>query len=293
MTNELQRIDNVLPSAITGNEWTQERLDLIKRMYCKGSTNDECALFFRVCQKTGLSPEGRQIYAVKRWNAKDRREEMSIQTSIDGFRLIAERSKQYAGQLGPYWCGEDGVWKDVWLSREMPWAAKVGVLRNDFKEPLYAVARFSSYRQTNKEGQLTKFWSSMPDLMIAKVAEALALRRAFPQELSDLYTGDEMAQATVVDVEEAPASQTAPQQAPAIEAPAAPIEAKEDDVTVKLLAAFEKLGFSKWQVEQEIEEGPMDSWSAGAFAKARRLYSSVTKGKRDEAAEALQGKFKS
>ena len=82
MTNELQRIDNVLPSAITGNEWTQERLDLIKRMYCKGSTNDECALFFRVCQKTGLSPEGRQIYAVKRWNAKDRREEMSIQKYV-------------------------------------------------------------------------------------------------------------------------------------------------------------------------------------------------------------------
>lgn len=166
--------------------YDQEKVELIKRTFCKGATDDELQLFIQACKKTGLDPFARQIFAVKRWDSSSKKEVMSIQTAIDGYRLIADRTGKYVpgkdveftyDKNGQLYSAKayvkkmtpDGVWHDV-----------------------SAVAFWKEYVQTTKEGKPTIFWLKKAHIMLSKCAESLALRKAFPAELSGIYTHDEM-----------------------------------------------------------------------------------------------------
>jgi phage recombination protein Bet len=180
---------------------TPGQISLLKRTICKGSSDDELAFFLQQCQHLGLDPFSRQVYAVKRWDSAAKSEVMSLQISIDGMRSQAEASGEYRGQDSPLFCGEDGHWVEVWLKESPPLAAKVSIYREGFTVPVTAIAKYSSYVQTKKDGTPSRFWVTMPDVMLAKCAESLALRKAFPKQLSGVYSSDEMAQSQTITVE--------------------------------------------------------------------------------------------
>lgn len=160
-------------------KFSPEQVQLVKTQIAKDCTDDELKLFLYQCRRTGLDPLTRQIYAIKRGG------KMTIQTSIDGFRVVAERSKTYAGQDEPVWIDDE---------KGFPVKCTVTVYRFSPTGQRYpagvGVAHFKEYYPSPMNLQ-----KSMPHTMIAKVAEALALRKAFPQDLSGLYTAEEMNQA--------------------------------------------------------------------------------------------------
>ena len=176
------------------------------------------AAFLQHCARTGLDPIARQIYSIARKSKGQLK--WQIQISIDGARLVAERSGQYEGQTTPEFTADGVTWTQVWLADDPPKAARVGVYRRGFRDALYAIALWDAYVQRTYNGDVTEMWRKMGPLMLAKCAEMLALRKAFPQDLSGLYSSEEMAQADKpAPVEQQsqvePTPQVAPQTAPA------------------------------------------------------------------------------
>lgn len=158
--------------------FSDDQIALIKKQIAPKATNDELQLFLYQAKRTGLDPLARQIYCIHRAG------KMTVQTSIDGFRVIAERSGDYAGQNEPEFVYDDKVLV----------ACKITVFRfrGDLRFPVaVGVAFWSEYVPQDNNFM----WKKMPHTMLAKVAEALALRKAYPQDLSGIYTNDEMMQA--------------------------------------------------------------------------------------------------
>lgn len=178
MQNQLTSI----PKSELSNLGPQE-VELLKQTICKGATDVELKLFLQVCNKSGLDPFSRQIHAVKRWNAKESRNDMTIQVGIDGLRLIAARSGAYVGSDDPVYVFEKG--------QRFPHSASVTVwkLVGGQKCAFTATAYWEEFYPGDSQGFM---WKKMPRTMLAKAAEAQALRKGFPNETSGLYIDEEL-----------------------------------------------------------------------------------------------------
>jgi phage recombination protein Bet len=185
MENNSIKQENNSVAVVTNNriDFTPEQIQLVKDQIAPKATDNELKMFLYQCSRTGLDPMTRQIYCIHRGG------KMTIQVSIDGFRVIAERSGTYAGQDKPNF---------IYNEQKQLIGCEVTVYRFAKDNTRYpasvGVAYWAEY--CPQQGQ-DNMWRKMPHTMISKVAEALALRKAFPQDLSGLYTTEEMEKVNV------------------------------------------------------------------------------------------------
>lgn len=175
-------------------EYNQQRdidriIQTARETIARDLTPDQFALYAEIIRSTGLNPFQNQIHAIVRGDGRGGRR-VVFQTGIDGLRLIAARTGEFEGEVGPQWAGEDGNWRDIWVSQKPPAAARVGVWRRGFREPVWGIAHYTEFVQ-RLNGEPTATWRSMPANMLAKCAEAQALRKAFPAETAGLYVPEE------------------------------------------------------------------------------------------------------
>ncbi|MGW5477622.1 phage recombination protein Bet [Streptomyces sp. NPDC004008] len=207
MSAEIMQAGGALAIRPDQTDWTPQQAAVLRQ---SGISDDvtpaELAGFLHLCQRTELDPFSRQIYLIGRKDKKAGRVVFTPQTGIDGYRVVARRATAKSGGTYGYedtlWCDSSGRWRDVWLANEPPAAAKVTVLRDGQKYS--AVALYREYVQTGWEGKPIGLWGKMPAGQIAKCAEALALRKAFPHDLAGVYTAEEMAQADNPTADERP-----------------------------------------------------------------------------------------
>ena len=155
MTKEVIKYENLTPAQV----------DLIKKVIAVGATDDELKLFLYVADKSGLDPLRKQIYFIKRCG------KMTIQTAIDGFRSIADRTGQYSSSDEPIIEEKDG--------KPIKATVSIGKITQGVIGKFTASARWSEYYPEKSNSFM---WDKMPNTMLGKCAEALALRKAFPQQ---------------------------------------------------------------------------------------------------------------
>jgi phage recombination protein Bet len=256
-------------------EFTAEQRQMIRDTFANGATDAEFAVLMEIARTRRLNPLLRQIHFVSRWDSEKRRNVWAPQVSIDGLRAIAGRTGLYAGQdEAEFVEGPDGTLK----------LCKVRVYRQDWQRPVVGVAYWDEYVQTFRDKQTgvtrpSPMWARMPHVMLAKVAEAVALRRAFPEDMAGLYSTDEMAQAQGDEVSErAPRKLPAPPPDPEANAERAAIQA-EPALPAALDGFYARVG--------EIE---LPGEAVAVWLKHRAELASLPSQDRERAWKALCGK---
>jgi phage recombination protein Bet len=179
---------------------TDEKKKILRETLLQEYNEKDVMMFLTVAETTKLDPFTRQLHARpenKNKRGKDGKyERMILITAYTGFLTVADRSGVYDGCDPWMWCDKQGNWVDVWIGEEPPYAAKVSVWRKDHTRPETAIsywkARVQTYWDSDaKKRVTTDMWANDGPFMLGKCALAAALRRLFPNLLTQVYEESE------------------------------------------------------------------------------------------------------
>lgn len=228
MKNEIAVKDTPMP--MRPRDYNGSQLSLIRKTVAKDATQEEFDMFVEICKRHGLDPFRKQIHLMVYNKDKADKRQCVIVTGIDGYRAIAKRTGTYRPavdeayydfddkakdpesnplglikaqviiyQFGPdrEWYPVSGVahWKEFApLQEDGAWVPMLDAAGNEILETKGQYAgRPKRKKVGNGKLTLTKDnWKNMPMLMLAKCAEAQALRKGWPEECSGLYIPEEL-----------------------------------------------------------------------------------------------------
>lgn len=209
---------NQLATIMRGSDlipaFTPSQLDLIRQTDARDCNDQEFNSYIEVSKALGLSPLRKQISAIVFNKNKPDKRNMAIIVRIDGFRAIANRSGDYRPMDTAPIFDIDETKKSptnphgivrcevrCWKKYGAEWFPIVGEAYWDEFAPLekeWGEGPDGRRAPTGRE-TLASNWAKMPRLMIAKVAESQALRRGWPEQLSGVYSDEEMERSVIIE----------------------------------------------------------------------------------------------
>ena len=179
-----------------GLDFSKKEIQTIKNTVAKDANEDEFRMFMALAKRYGLDPFNKEIFF---WKIDG---EPTIMTSRDGYLKIADRHEEYDGLVSDvvrkndnFRRKKDDIDHEYGTDRGKIIGAYALVYRTDRSYPVYVFAPYEEYNAK------TKAWNQYPSAMTLKVAESMALKRAFT--VSGLVSKEEM-QVTRLEEESEP-----------------------------------------------------------------------------------------
>lgn len=206
--NQIARIAARLPQPASIKLPPEQWRVLTDAIFPSAKSAEAIALAIDYCKARGLDVMKRPVHIVPMWNSAIGKQVETVWPGINELQITASRTGQWAGMESPEWgpmitrtfqgeVGKDREKRKIEVTLEYPeWCSvtvyrMVGGAKCGFSEPVYWE---ESYATQNRWSEVPNdIWQKRVRGQLHKNAKAASLRAAFPEEIGQDYTAEEMA----------------------------------------------------------------------------------------------------